>query len=53
MSKPTQPPADHPIDENQMTISGPESADETLKNAEESSDRLAKPNLEDIRTAGF
>ena len=53
MSKPIQPPADHPLEDKQITISGSESADEALNSAEESSDQLTKPNLEDIRTAGL
>ena len=48
-----QPPADHPLEDKQITISGSETAEDSLSNAEESSDKLTKPNLEEIRTAGF
>ena len=53
MSKPTKPPVDHPIDDKQVMISNSKSIDESMHSAEESSDQITKPNLEDIRTAGF
>lgn len=53
MSKPTQPPVDHPLEDTQISISGSEPAEESINSAEESSDQLAKPNLDEIRTAGF
>ena len=53
MSKLMQPPADHPLEDKQISITGSENAEESLSNTEESSDKLTKPNLEEIRTAGF
>ncbi len=52
MSKPNQPPADHPLDDKLTIITDSES-DDALSNSEDSSDRISKPNLDDIRTAGY
>ena len=53
MSKPIQPPVDHPLDDKQVMLSNSKSVNKSMQSAEESSDQITKPNLDDIRTAGF
>ena len=53
MAKPKQQPSDHPLDKKFASTADLESMDTSKSDADNSSDQIRRPNLEDIRSAGL